>query len=197
MSLVGLLLWLPEKGRDRRRWTAIGVVLISCVSLIASYAAAGATRTGPARTSATPSIAVASPKVKATWASFTTGSYATPRTTADGVQTTDVEIGSGTVARANSVLTVRYIMWLSDGAQVDSSDAAGAPFKFTLGTGMVIRGWDEGVPGMAVGGTRRLVIPPALAYGASGAANSSGAYVVPPNATLVFIIQLQSESPAP
>jgi len=114
---------------------------------------------------------------------------------ADGLQITDVTTGSGTVARSGDVLTVRYIMWLSDGKQVDSSDAAGESFTFTLGTGMVIQGWDEGLLGMAAGGTRRLVIPPPLAYGDRGATTASGVYVVPPNTTLVFYIRLLSDTP--
>lgn len=108
---------------------------------------------------------------------------------------TDVEPGLGTAAKPGDVLTVRYIMWLSDGRQVDSTDAAGRAFTFTLGKGDVIQGWDEGVPGMATGGTRRLVIPPALAYGEGGTVDEAGTYVVPPNTTLVFVIQLMSITP--
>jgi len=139
---------------------------------------------------ATPAIAIASPKLTAMWASFTTGADQQHVTMADGLRVTDIVAGSGTSARAGDVLTVRYIMWLSDGRQVDSSDANGSSFTFTLGKGTLIQGWEEGVPGMATGGTRRLEIPPALAYGDQGAANQSGVYVVPPNATLVFIVQL-------
>ena len=165
-------------------------------ALLAASAACDTSNRAVSKTSATPSIEIASPTVEATWASFTTGADKQHRTLEDGLQVTDVESGSGTVARSKDMLTVRYILWLSDGRQVDSSDAEGGSFKFTVGTGAVIRGWDEGVPGMAVGGTRRLVIPPALAYGDRGTANQSGVYVIPPNAILFFVIRLVADSPA-
>jgi FKBP-type peptidyl-prolyl cis-trans isomerase FkpA len=194
--LVGLLIWLPESGRDRRRWTARGLVVVIAISLVAAYASSTGPRLRAVQTSErSPQLPLATPKLAATWASFATGSGQTPTTLNDGLQISDIQIGGETVARAGDVLTVRYIMWLSNGKQADSSDAGGGPFKFTLGTGMVIQGWDEGVPGMSVGGIRRLVIPPALAYGAAGTAYPSGAYVVPPNTTLVFIVELLSDTP--
>ena len=104
---------------------------------------------------------------------------------------TDVRVGTGTDAASLRRLTVNYTGWLYDparaeqkGAQFDTS-VGRAPFSFTLGVGQVIRGWDQGVPGMKVGGQRRLVIPPELGYGASGSPP-----VIPPNATLVFDIEL-------
>jgi FKBP-type peptidyl-prolyl cis-trans isomerase len=107
---------------------------------------------------------------------------------------TDLLVGTGTVATAGRLLTVHYSGWLYDpaaaeqkGRQFDSSLSPGrGPFSFTLGAGGVIRGWDQGVAGMRVGGRRRLVIPPELAYGAQGAGNGT----IPPNATLVFDIEL-------
>src|SRR2546421_3097915 len=164
-----------------RASTIVSIVLVLAVGLAASCTPAGGSSSHQTRSSATPGIAIASPKLNATWASFTTGGEKPHRTMSDGLQITDVDTGDGTVAGAGDVLTVRYIMWLSDGRQVDSSDAAGSPFKVTLGTGVVIPGCDQGVPGMAVGGTRRLAIPPNLAYGDRGVANASGVYVVPPN----------------
>jgi hypothetical protein len=196
IGLIGVLILVPKDGRERQRWTTVGVVVVLGVSLIASYTSARVARPNAALRSATPAVAIASPSVYATWASFSTGSNVTGRTTADGLRIIDVNIGTGRAAGTGDVLTVRYIMWLSDGRQADSSDVAGSPFKFTLGTGMVIQGWDEGVPGMAVGGTRRLVIPPNLAYADRGAANAAGAYVVPPNTTLIFIVQLLSDNPS-
>ena len=195
-SLVGLLIWLPASGRDRQTWTAAGLVLVIAISLVAAYASNAGPRLRVAQTSQrSPQLPLATPKLIATWASFATGSDQTPTTLADGLQISDAQLGTGSVARAGDALTVRYIMWLSNGKQADSSDAEGGPFKFTLGTGMVIQGWDEGMPGMRVGGTRRLLIPPALAYGATGTAYPSGAYVVPPNTTLVFIVELLSDTP--
>jgi len=194
--LVGLLIWLPANGRDRRRWIAAGLVVVSAISLVAAYAASTGPRLHAAQASGRSSeFPLATPKLTATWASFATGSDFRPTALPDGLQITDVKVGAGTVARVGDALTVRYIMWLSNGKQADSSDAEGGPFKFTLGTGMVIQGWEEGVPGMSVGGMRRLVIPPALAYGATGTAYPSGAYVVPPNTTVVFMIELLSDTP--
>ena len=194
--LLGLLIWMPASGRARQRWTAAGLLAVIAISLVAAYASSTATRLGAVQTSErSPAIPLATPKLIASWASFGTGSNLTPTTLTDGLQITDVNVGTRTVARAGDSLTVRYIMWLSNGKQADSSDAEGGPFTFALGTGMVIQGWEEGVPGMTVGGMRRLVIPPALAYGASGTAYPSGAYVVPPNTALVFMIELLSDTP--
>ncbi len=103
---------------------------------------------------------------------------------------TDVRVGDGAAAIVGSIVTVHYTGWLYDasrpdqkGAQIDSSLGAD-PFVFVLGAGQVIRGWDQGVPGMNVGGLRRLVVPPSLAYGPTR--NN----IIPPNATLVFDIEL-------
>ncbi len=112
---------------------------------------------------------------------------------AAGVQVTDLKVGKGTPALPPGRARVHYTGWLYDasakdgkGRQFDSSLARDQPFPFDLGTGQVIKGWDLGVAGMQPGGERRLVIPPALAYGIRGASNG----VIPPNATLVFDIQL-------
>ena len=106
---------------------------------------------------------------------------------------TDLEAGTGTEATAGRRATVNYTGWLYDPAQPESkgrqfdTSAGGGPFTFTVGAGQVIRGWDQGVPGMKVGGRRRLIIPPELGYGAAGSGNT-----IPPNATLVFDIELLS-----
>jgi glutamyl-Q tRNA(Asp) synthetase len=116
----------------------------------------------------------------------------TMTTTASGLQYEDTQPGTGDVARSGQSVTVHYTGWLHDPAQgdgrgrkFDSSHDRRDPFVFALGAGMVIRGWDEGVQGMAVGGTRVLTIPPELGYGARGAGG-----VIPPNATLVFEVTL-------
>ena len=105
---------------------------------------------------------------------------------------TDLVVGTGTAATAGRTVTVRYTGWLYDpaateqkGRQFDSSGTGSLP-PFVLGSGSVIRGWDQGLVGMRVGGRRRLVIPPELAYGSQGAGNG----VIPPNATLVFDVEL-------
>ena len=110
-------------------------------------------------------------------------------TTPSGLQFEDTVTGSGAVAQAGQRVTVHYTGWLYDngeaGRKFDSSKDRGQPFVFPLGAGHVIKGWDEGVQGMAVGGTRRLVIPAELGYGARGAGG-----VIPPNATLLFEVEL-------
>jgi len=110
-------------------------------------------------------------------------------TTPSGLQYEDTVEGSGAEAQAGQTVTVHYTGWLykdnTKGAKFDSSKDRGDPFEFALGAGMVIRGWDEGVQGMKVGGTRVLVIPSELGYGARGAGG-----VIPPNATLMFEVEL-------
>jgi FKBP-type peptidyl-prolyl cis-trans isomerase FkpA len=115
----------------------------------------------------------------------------TPTTTAP-FSHTDLLVGTGADALTGSTVTVNYTGWLYDASKTDNkglqfdSSIGRTPFQFTLGTGQVIRGWDQGIPGMKVGGRRRLVIPPSLAYGAT----RSGP--IPPNATLVFDVEMVS-----
>ncbi len=110
-------------------------------------------------------------------------------TTPSGLQYQDHVTGEGAEATPGSYVQVHYTGWLfkdgQRGAKFDSSVDRGQPFAFDLGAGMVIRGWDEGVAGMKVGGKRTLVIPPELGYGARGAGG-----VIPPNATLEFEVEL-------
>ena len=111
------------------------------------------------------------------------------QTTASGLQYIDTTVGSGTEATAGAHVQVHYTGWLYKdgvkGAKFDSSKDRGDPFAFDLGAGSVIKGWDEGVQGMKVGGARTLIIPAALGYGARGAGG-----VIPPNATLMFDVEL-------
>lgn len=97
----------------------------------------------------------------------------------------DLVTGQGDEATPGKIVLVHYTGWLTDGTQFDSSKDRNDPFDFPLGAGHVIRGWDEGVAGMKVGGTRKLTIPPEKGYGARGAGG-----VIPPNATLVFEVEL-------
>lgn len=108
-----------------------------------------------------------------------------PQITDSGLQYTDLEVGTGDEASAGQTVVVHYRGTLEDGSQFDASYDRGQPFSFPLGAGRVIKGWDEGVQGMKVGGKRKLVIPPDLGYGARGAGG-----VIPPNATLIFEVEL-------
>ncbi len=110
-----------------------------------------------------------------------------PTSSMEGLQIKDITVGTGTVAQNGDTVTVNYIGTLDNGTTFDSSYSRKQPFSFTLGVGQVIKGWDLGVLGMRVGGTRELTIPPALGYGAQGAGG-----VIPPNATLHFTVALLS-----
>ena len=106
---------------------------------------------------------------------------------ADGLKFTDDQVGTGTEAQAGKTVSVHYTGWLLDGTKFDSSRDRNQPFSFPLGQGQVIKGWDEGVAGMKVGGKRTLVIPPDLGYGARGAGG-----VIQPHEPLVFVVDLLS-----
>jgi peptidylprolyl isomerase len=119
----------------------------------------------------------------------TAQSAAKPVTTSSGLQIIDTKPGTGAQPRSGQTVTVHYTGWLYEngakGKKFDSSVDRSEPFSFPIGQGRVIRGWDEGVASMKVGGTRTLIIPPALGYGARGAGG-----VIPPNATLIFDVEL-------
>jgi FKBP-type peptidyl-prolyl cis-trans isomerase FkpA len=106
-------------------------------------------------------------------------------TTDSGLQIEEITLGSGDTATAGQFVSVHYTGWLTNGTKFDSSKDRDEPFEFSLGERMVIAGWDEGVQGMKIGGVRKLTIPPQLGYGARGAGG-----VIPPNATLVFEVEL-------
>ena len=110
-------------------------------------------------------------------------------TTSSGLKITDTQAGTGATPKTGQICVMHYTGWLyqdgKKGAKFDSSVDRGQPFEFPIGTGRVIKGWDEGVASMKVGGKRTLIIPPELGYGARGAGG-----VIPPNATLVFEVEL-------
>ncbi|MBI3653692.1 MAG: FKBP-type peptidyl-prolyl cis-trans isomerase [Acidobacteria bacterium] len=107
-------------------------------------------------------------------------------TTASGLKYIDEVVGTGDSARAGQMVSVHYTGTLTNGTKFDSSRDRGQPYTFRLGTGVVIKGWDEGLLGMKVGGKRKLLIPPGLAYGAQGRPS------IPPNSTLIFDVELMS-----
>jgi FKBP-type peptidyl-prolyl cis-trans isomerase len=106
-------------------------------------------------------------------------------TTKSGLKYVELKEGTGDEAKAGQVVEVHYTGWLKDGTKFDSSKDRNKPFQFPLGAGRVIKGWDEGVAGMKVGGKRKLIIPPELGYGKRGAGG-----VIPPDAELTFEVEL-------
>jgi FKBP-type peptidyl-prolyl cis-trans isomerase FkpA len=108
--------------------------------------------------------------------------------TADGLTYIDLVVGTGAEVKSGTSVNVNYTGWLTNGTKFDSSrDSNRTPFQLTVGGGQVIKGWDEGLQGMKVGGRRKLIIPPSLGYGDRGAGG-----VIPPGATLVFIVEIVS-----
>jgi FKBP-type peptidyl-prolyl cis-trans isomerase FkpA len=144
----------------------LGIVLSSALTLVAQTPNHGTTRRVPPTNAPT-------------------------KVTGDGVKTDsglvywDIKVGAGPEAKSGDKVKVHYTGWLTNGKKFDSSVDAHRPYSFTLGQGNVIRGWDEGVAGMKVGGKRQLRIPPELAYGDQGFKN-----IIPPKATLIFDVEL-------
>ncbi|HSB65527.1 MAG TPA: FKBP-type peptidyl-prolyl cis-trans isomerase [Anaerolineales bacterium] len=164
--------------RRNRQRAIIGVIVILAVALIAffvyrDYSSRAQTQSG----------AYPIGKLDATPPALSANAV----TTASGLQYEDLQVGTGATAQRGNTATVNYTGWLTDGTKFDSSIDRGQTFDFTIGAGGVIAGWDEGVQGMLVGGTRLLVIPPTLGYGTNGSPPT-----IPGNATLIFEVQLVS-----
>ena len=189
------LMRLERRRRRRRIWSSIlvAVVVIGLAGVIfwqyqvftlrqqtqlAQKQAQNATATA-INTTPTPSAGPATPPP------ITTGG--TPTKLADGLEYLDIKVGKGTAAQTGSSVSVEYTGWLaSNGQKFDSSyDHGGQPFTLTLGAHQVIPGWEEGLVGMKAGGTRRILIPPALGYGAQGSGST-----IPPNSTLIFDVTM-------
>lgn len=115
-----------------------------------------------------------------------TGSSASTQSQASGLKIEDIKVGTGAEAKAGDTVTVHYTGTLTNGKKFDSSKDHGQPFTFHLGAGEVIKGWDQGVAGMKVGGVRKLTIPPDLAYGN----REVGGGLIPANSTLIFEVEL-------
>jgi peptidylprolyl isomerase len=153
----------------------------SAVALItvALLAACGGTEN---KTTQTPQTAQENTAMPQNTQIDTSGMTSTP----SGLQIKELQPGTGPSPQVGQMVSVHYTGWLTDGTKFDSSVDRGQPLDFTLGAGQVIQGWDEGVASMKIGGKRRLVIPPNLAYGNQ----SVGGGIIPPNSTLVFDVEL-------
>ena len=147
----------------------------------------------PASNAPTAGVAGATPTPVPGADDFNAGAGIAPVKYPDGLQIVDVKTGSGDQVKKNDQLTVHYTGWLSNGTKFDSSRDRGQPFDVTIGQGQVIKGWDEGLPGMKVGGVRKLIIPPDLGYGPQGQPPT-----IPANSTLVFLVEVVADKgPAP
>lgn len=104
----------------------------------------------------------------------------------DGLQIEDLQVGTGPEAKAGDTISVNYVGALDNGTVFDASDKHGGPATFQIGVGQLIKGWDEGIPGMKVGGKRKLIVPPSLGYGSQNVGNG----LIPPNSTLIFEVEL-------
>lgn len=154
---------------------------LSVLALVAAFALTGCNET--TTTGSAPAPAAEANTPAAAPAPAATGGKV--HKLASGLQYEDLVVGNGTMAEPGMNVSVHYTGWLTDGTKFDSSVDRGQAFKFQLGAGMVIQGWDEGVKGMRIGGKRKLTIPSDLGYGPRGAGG-----VIPPNATLVFDVEL-------
>ena len=160
-----------------------GLAMVAVIALVGCQESKTSTTSTGSTTSTT---TTASPAAPAPATTVGAPSTAKEVTMPDGLKYQDMTVGDGALAESGSRVKVHYTGWLTDGTKFDSSVDRGTPFEFVIDGHQVIQGWDEGVKGMRVGGKRKLTIPPALGYGEQG----TGGGLIPPNATLVFDVEL-------
>ena len=171
--------------KGKPRLLGIGALVTGVVVLAAAaIAIAGCGSGGGTSQSTSTSAALTGSTQSAISTGPSTGTSSSTQE-ANGLQIQDEVVGTGPATKAGDTVTVNYTGWLTSGKKFDASADHGQPFTFTLGQGQVITGWDQGVAGMKAGGKRKLTIPPELGYGAQGAGG-----VIPPNATLIFEVEL-------
>ncbi|MBD2341821.1 FKBP-type peptidyl-prolyl cis-trans isomerase [Calothrix sp. FACHB-156] len=170
-------------------WRA-GLMSFCCLMVACTQQGDTQQTSNAGQTTDNPSIvaaeATATPTASSTPKKTTTGANKVV-TTSSGLKYTELKVGTGAIPKIGQTVSVHYTGTLENGTKFDSSRDRGVPFEFPLGTGQVIKGWDEGISTMKVGGRRQLIIPPELGYGARGAGG-----VIPPNATLIFDVELLS-----
>ncbi|HIK45072.1 MAG TPA: FKBP-type peptidyl-prolyl cis-trans isomerase [Leptolyngbyaceae cyanobacterium M65_K2018_010] len=180
----------------REIWISLGILALCCLVLVVAQfttpqpEAIAADLSSPAVEVAPLDLAQAGTLMAQSAADLTpedaaAASTATPVTTDSGLQYIDLVEGTGAMPQTGQRVTVHYTGTLEDGTKFDSSRDRGRPFTFQIGVGQVIKGWDEGVSTMRVGGQRQLIVPADLGYGSRGAGG-----VIPPNATLIFDVEL-------
>jgi FKBP-type peptidyl-prolyl cis-trans isomerase len=171
----------PEDSTHGWIWTGsgrrVGLATAVALALFASLAMSGC--------SSPPKATTPEPAATEKPAATTPAPAAEPTAEVTELKIEDTKVGTGAVAKTGDTVSVQYTGYLTDGTKFDSSRDSGQPFQFTIGKGEVIAGWEQGIAGMKVGGTRKLTIPASLGYGAEGAGG-----VIPPNATLVFDVEL-------
>jgi FKBP-type peptidyl-prolyl cis-trans isomerase FkpA len=176
------------------RGTLLAVLALSAFAVASCGYPDPYTSTGPVANESPGNAPSPSPGVD----DFNAGAGLPTITYPDGLKYIDLKAGTGAAVRTGDTAVVHYTGWFTSGVKFDSSRDRGTTFPVTIGKTSVVVGWTEGLPGMQVGGKRKLIIPPSLGYGASGQTDpNTGAVIIPGNATLVFEIELVSFTPGP